>query len=47
MRQYGNPQDDAVYFTHHFYGARKKAEIAQQVVVNALKPLDWYQYKNT
>lgn len=47
MRQYGKPQDTAVYFTQRFYGARKKTEITQKVVVSALTPFDWYQHKIT
>lgn len=43
--KYGNPQDKPHYFTERFYGDSKKCEIAQAVVNNTLRYMDWYQHK--
>lgn len=43
-KEFGNPQDEAVYFVDRFLGKQQKIELAQNLTRNALNSMSWYQY---
>ena len=43
-KEFGNPQNEAVYFVERFLGEQQKVELAQNLTRNALNSMSWYQY---